>query len=94
MSKKPVSRKAKSTSSWDHVGSGPKPGSSTFGKPIDPSHLAQESTDSVRPLGDSRSAPAPGVPVSDKEYERLKTRAKSSPAARSKRSQEDPSQKK
>jgi hypothetical protein len=56
--------------------------------------LAQESTDAVRTLDHSRSAPAPGVPVSGKEFERLKTRAKSSSAPRSEHSQEDPSQKK
>jgi hypothetical protein len=94
MTKKPVSGKSKSKSSRDRAGSGPQAGASTSSKSFDPSHLAQESADAVRPLGHSRSAPAPGVPVSGKEYERLKTRAKSSPAPRGKHSQEDPSQKK
>ena len=41
-----------------------------------------------------RAAPAPGLPISQDEYERLKREAQTAPVPRSKDAQEDPSGKK
>jgi hypothetical protein len=74
------------------VTSKPVPGSAGAGAPFDPTSLPDESSDpaerSVRP------APAPGVPMSEAQYEKLKRVAKTARKPPSKYSQEDPSAKK
>ncbi len=56
------------------------------GKDLDPGDLAEESEDAT---ADPKEAPAPGLPISVEEYERLKEAAKHTPAQRVKEAQED-----
>lgn len=56
------------------------------GESIDPGQLPEESLDTN---AEPRAAPAPGLPVSDEEYERMKEAAKHAPAPRVKNAQED-----
>ena len=69
----------------------PKAGVASPGRTIDPRQEAEgavaESDSHVPP----QAAPAPGVPVSNEQYEELKRKAKTAPVPRSKHSQEDPS---
>jgi hypothetical protein len=69
----------------------PKPGTAGAGKIFDPAHPAEDREPEAATRAVPRPAPAPGVPVSGREYERLKERAKTSHIPRSKRGQEDPS---
>ena len=61
------------------------------GQSMDPQELPEESQDSE---ADPRAAPAPGVPISDEEYKRLKEVAKRPPGPRVKNAQEDRPKKK
>lgn len=56
------------------------------GESIDPSELSEEKVDkSAKP----KSAPAPGLPVSEEEYRRMKEAARHAPAPRDEHAQED-----
>jgi len=50
----------------------PKHGAGPTGEPFDPESLPEEPPD---PESQPRPAPAPGVPMSDEEFERLKREA-------------------
>ena len=56
------------------------------GKSFDPGELPEEPVDTN---AEPRAAPAPGLPVSDEEYKRMKEAAKHAPAPRVKIAQED-----
>jgi hypothetical protein len=68
------------------------PGAAGAGAPFDPTSLADE------PSGPAertvRPAPAPGLPMSDAQYEKLKREAETARKPPSKHSQEDPAAKK
>jgi hypothetical protein len=67
-------------------------GTAGAGAPFDPASLADEpSTPAERPV---RPAPAPGVPMSEVQYEKLKREAETARKRPSKHSQEDPAAKK
>jgi hypothetical protein len=70
----------------------PKTGIAGPGKLVDPNFIKGEADEDTR--AKSRPAPAPGVPVSNEQYESLKRKAKTERALPSKHSQEDPSGKK
>jgi hypothetical protein len=70
----------------------PQPGSAGPGESINPMGLPEEPADSAEQQR-VRPCPAPGVPVSPEEYERLKEKAKSEPKEPV-NAQEDPSKKK
>lgn len=55
----------------------PKRGDAPKGKPIHPESLPEEQE---HPESERGPAPAPGVPVSDEEYRRLKEEAEHGPA--------------
>jgi hypothetical protein len=61
------------------------------GKAFDPSELPEENDEPATP---PRAAPAPGLPISEKEYNRLKEEAKHPPGARAKASKKDHGKKK
>jgi hypothetical protein len=68
----------------------PLHGDATGGESFDPQDLPEEASDqSEKP----REAPAPGVPISDEEFERMKEAAKHAPAPRDKHAQDDRPQK-
>lgn len=70
----------------------PRRGASGAGATIDPLNLPEE-RDSAQPSpSQPRPLPAPGVPMSRHEYERLKERAKTSRAPPLKHAQEDPAE--
>ena len=50
----------------------PKHGAGPTGEPFDPESLPEEPND---PESEPRPAPAPGVPMSDEEFDRLKKEA-------------------
>ena len=56
------------------------------GESINPKELPEEP---VNPKAKPKAAPAPGLPVSEKEYRRMKEAAKHAPAPRVKGAQED-----
>jgi hypothetical protein len=62
-------------------------GSAGPGKALDPKTIAEEHA----PAGATREAPAPGVPMSDADYDALKERARTTRLPPSKHEQEDPS---
>jgi hypothetical protein len=68
-----------------------RPGRSGPGESFDPRQLADEPGPGEPAEGEHRPAPAPSVPLSNEEYERLKERAKSARIPPSKHRQEDPS---
>ena len=70
--------------------SSPRAGSAGPGKAVDPTKIKDEHA----PPGAPRGAPAPGTPMSDKDYDALKERAKTTRLPPSKHEQEDPSGKK
>ena len=57
------------------------------GKGLDPTTIAEEHP----PTGATRGAPAPGVPMSNADYDALKECAKTTRLPPSKHKQEDPS---
>ena len=61
------------------------------GKAFDPSELPDENDESATP---PKAAPAPGLPISEKEYNRLKEEAKHSPGDRGKDTTKDQDKKK
>jgi hypothetical protein len=61
------------------------------GKAFDPSELPDENDESATP---PKAAPAPGLPISEKEYNRLKEEAKHSPGDRGKGAKQDQGKKK
>jgi hypothetical protein len=63
-----------------------KRGAAPSGEPIDPETLPDEPEDSE---SEPRFAPAPGVPVSDDEYKRMKEEAEHGPAPEVDNAQED-----
>ena len=66
----------------------PRTGVAGCGSPVDPMALPEEADESPSSR-ERRAAPAPGVPVSDREYERLKKEADSGPAPDQAPAQED-----
>jgi hypothetical protein len=56
------------------------------GEDLDPAELPEEPEE---PTTNPKEAPAPGLPISQEEYERLKEAAKHAPAQRVKEAQED-----
>lgn len=66
-------------------------GESPGGENVDPRELPDEPVDTD---AEPRSAPAPGVPVSREEFERMKEAAKHAPARRVNNSPEDGKKKK
>jgi hypothetical protein len=68
-------------------GARPRGGSAGHGKAVDPTKIKDEHATPGAPRG----APAPGVPMSDKDYDALKERAKTTRLPPSKHQQEDPS---
>lgn len=71
---------------WKHE---PLPGSADAGKTIDPRRAASDEAPVA--AGESFAAPAPGIPISQQLYERLKQKAKGARVRPSKHRQEDPS---
>jgi hypothetical protein len=81
--------KSRSKRSRDKSQHEPNEGTADAGKPFDPmldQPAPEEPTD-----GSPRYAPAPGVPMSNEQYEWLKLKAKKVVRPRSEHSQEDPS---
>ena len=68
-----------------HKGLGPR------GEEIDPTQLADDLDEAA---GGPRPAPAPGLPISDEEYNRLKEGAKHTPASTRKQRTKAPAKKK
>jgi hypothetical protein len=64
----------------------PLSGDASDGEIFNPKESSEEAEDA---RGEPKAAPAPGLPVSDEEYERLKEAAKHAPAPRVKEAQED-----
>ncbi len=64
----------------------PKRGEAPGGESFDPEALPEEPES---PEEQPRPAPAPGLPISDEEYERLKESAKRGTGHRNKHAQED-----
>jgi hypothetical protein len=56
------------------------------GECIDPGELPEESDEAAT---EPKAAPAPGLPISEEEYKRLKEAAKHAPAPRVREAQED-----
>jgi hypothetical protein len=56
------------------------------GKAFDPSELPDENNDAESP---PKAAPAPGLPISEKEYNRLKEEAEHPPGTRGKVAKKD-----
>ena len=69
----------------------PKQGAAGSGKLFDPRGVPDEGSSDERARKEPFPAPAPGIPVSKEQYDRLKEKAKSVRIPRSKHSQEDPS---
>jgi hypothetical protein len=65
-------------------------GAAPGGEDLDPGELPEEPDGAA---AGPREAPAPGLPISQEEYERLKEAAKHTPAQRVKDAQEDRSKK-
>jgi hypothetical protein len=65
-----------------------------LGETMEPTRIADERDSDEATRGEPRSAPAPGVPVSAEELERLKAKAKTARLPPSEHRQEDPSGKK
>jgi hypothetical protein len=61
---------------------------------MEPTSIADERDSNEATRDETRSAPAPGVPVSTEEYILLKNKAKTARLPPSEHSQEDPSGKK
>ena len=68
----------------------PAAGCADPGKTVDPMAMPKQHEPDAR--GETKSAPAPGVPVSRETYESLKSKAKTSRVRRSRYAQEDPSE--
>jgi len=75
-------------------GANPKPatGIADAGAPFDPARLAEEPSGPAE--SKVRPAPAPGVPLSEAQYEKLKREAETAGKLPSNRGQEDPAAKK
>lgn len=73
------------------TGGKPKAGVAEPGAPMKPAYVPDESDEAQ--MDKPRSAPAPGVPMSEQQYERLKERARVSRTPPSKHRQEDPARK-
>jgi hypothetical protein len=56
------------------------------GESFDPKDVPEESSDEPEK---PRSAPAPGLPISEEEYQRMKEAARHAPAPRNEHAQED-----
>lgn len=68
------------------------PGAAGAGAPYDPTSLTDEASGPAERT--VRPAPAPGLPMSDAQYEKLKREAETARKPPSKHSQEDPAAKK
>jgi hypothetical protein len=81
-----MTKRSKGDSQRQHSGRGmrPKAGVADSGRTVDPKSVSDD-----REAG--RAARAPGLPMSQQEYERLKREAETVPIPRSKHRQEDPS---
>lgn len=87
MKKRSTKSRAKQT-----AGMKPAAGAASAGASFDPAGLADEPRGAGEPP--VRPAPAPGVPMSGAQYERLKREAETARKPPSKHSQEDPAAKK
>ena len=87
----PKSRTKRRRSSSDNRA---KTGTAGPGETLDPMAVPKDRGSDEASSGKPRPAPAPGVPVSYEEYERLNERAKTVRKRASKHLQEDPSEKK
>jgi len=72
----------------------PKPGSASPGEAFDPTQPPQEPSSGDAQRNEPRPAPAPGIPISNEQYEWLKRKAKTIPRPQSDHAQEDPAAKK
>ncbi len=72
----------------------PEPGSADPGAAFDPTLVPDESEPDDTTRGEHRPAPAPGIPMSNEQYEWLKEKARVVRQPPSKHRQEDPSGKK
>jgi len=70
----------------------PHSGAAAPGKPFDPAAAASDRESRERSGRPPRPAPAPGVPVSHEEYERLKQKAKFRRTPPAEGAQEDPAE--
>jgi hypothetical protein len=75
-------------------GDQPKTGAAGPGEAFEPTAIPEEREPDEAERGKPRPAPAPGVPVSREEYERLKERARTVRKRPPGHVQEDPSSKK
>ena len=70
-----------------------KPGAAGPGETFDPTRMPDESRPDEGVIKAPRAAPAPGIPMSDEQYDWLKRKAKVDRTPSSKHRQEDPSAK-
>jgi hypothetical protein len=92
MRRNPVRRKSRPKR--HHWGDQPKTGAAGPGETFEPTAIPKERESDDAERGKPRPAPAPGVPLSREEYERLKERARTVRKRPPKQVQEDPSAKK
>ena len=71
-----------------------EPGAAVPCETVDPMSMPEDPESADQPPGKTRPAPAPGVPISAEEYERLKEKAKHSPPPPAGHAQEDQPKKK
>jgi len=71
-----------------------EPGAAVPCETVDPMSMPEDPESDEPARGKTRSAPAPGVPISAEEYERLKEKAKHSPPRPAGHAQEDQPKKK
>jgi hypothetical protein len=64
----------------------PLSGDATGGEAFDPQDLPEEASSKPEK---AREAPAPGLPISEEEYRRMKEAARHTPARRDEHAQED-----
>ncbi|MGH9931822.1 MAG: hypothetical protein ACREA9_21700 [Pyrinomonadaceae bacterium] len=69
----------------------PLHGDAPDGESFNPKELSEESEDATT---EGKAAPAPGLPISEEEYKRMKEKAKHAPAPRVREAQEDRPKKK
>lgn len=72
----------------------PQPGAAVPCEAVDPMNMPEDPESAEPARRKTRPAPAPGVPVSAEEYERLKERAKHGPPPPAGHAQEDRPKKK
>lgn len=91
MKKKSIPRRSVSKRASSRSEGQPKRGIASSGESIDPMLIPDERESDEASRSEPRPAPAPGVPVSNEQYEWLKRKAKVVRKPPSKHRQEDPS---